>query len=147
MDMHKLIRHTVPTSVVLWVQKDTHSYFIQYIWSSNYKRFLHVNVWVHLLRVERYVRRIWFHSQICSNHPRDNPRGSSMASCSEFTKNSGNKPELSPDAAIGNFPKPYIWIPILPNAPSACEVIYSTSQRTSSKRTQQGKGAPAAPNQ
>lgn len=69
-----------------------------------------------------------------------------MASCSEFTENSGNKPEPSPDAAIGNFPKLYIWILLLPNAPSAYEVINSTSQRTSSKRTQQGKGASTAPN-
>lgn len=69
-----------------------------------------------------------------------------MASCSEFTKNSGNKPEPSPDAAIGNFPKLYIWILLLPNAPSAYEMINSTSQRTSSKRTQQQKGALTAPN-
>ena len=69
-----------------------------------------------------------------------------MASCSELTKNSGNKPEPSPDAAVGNFPKLYIWMPLLPNAPSAYEVINSTSLRTSSKRTQQGKGASMAPN-
>lgn len=115
------------------------------VWAT--KRFLHVNVWVHFLRVERYVRRIWFHSQICSNHPRDNLRGSFTASCSEFTKNSGSKPEPSPDAAIGNFPRLYIWILLLPNAPSACKVINSTSWRTRSKRTQQGKRAPTASNQ
>lgn len=100
--------------------------------------FLRVNLWVRFLRVERYVRRISFHSQICSNHP----RGSSTASCSEFTENSGYKPEPRPDAAIGTLPKLYIWILPLPNAPSAYEVINSTSQRTSSRSAQQGKGAP-----
>lgn len=77
--------------------------------------------------------------------PEKTPWGSSRGSCSEFTKNSGNNLEPSPDAATGNFPKLHIWIPLLPNALSAYEVINSTSQRTSSKRVQQGKGA-IAPN-